>query len=281
MNSWITFDLDGTLMQNPFAAWIFPEITNVVREQLRNGIDVDDDAGFDMGKLLYEEHRKRMEAGKTVRAYDWDDMLRQVLAELGAEQSIDIQVEQLVRKHAVPPTKVYLLEEGVKPVLEQLSQHGYRLAVATNGYYKYQFPVLEALGIAQYFERIVTPETAGGGKPDMHMLHAVRQHGSIAAHVGDRLDHDVYMANQFGTASILVHRKLPQELQQLAPEQRMYEPAFVPICSQQLQRESQSLYTKLFGDDDGKELPEQIRPDFVIRSIHELPACLAAIANKE
>lgn len=95
-----------------------------------------------------------------------------------------------------------------------------------------------------------------------------------------RLDHDVYMANQFGRASILVHRKLPQELQQLAPEQRMHEPAFVPICSQQLERESQSLYTKLLGDDDKTELAEQIRPDLVIRSILELPTCLAALSNK-
>ena len=282
MNSWVTFDLDGTLMQNPFAAWIFPEITSVVREQLqlRTDIEAYDDTSFDMGKLLHAEHRKRMEAGETVAAYDWDDMVGVVLAELGVAPSIDIQVEQLVRKHAEPPTKIYLLEEGVKTVLEQLKQDGYRLAVATNGYYKYQYPVLEALGIAAYFELIVTPEIAGGGKPDAHMLRAVRQHGTIAAHVGDRLDHDVYMANQFGAASILVNRKLPQELHQLDPEQRVHEQIFLPLCSQQLQRECQSLHMELFGDDERTVLPEQIRPDFVIHSMMELPACLAALAAR-
>jgi len=31
---WITFDLDGTLMQNPFGKWVFPEIAREVGKAL-------------------------------------------------------------------------------------------------------------------------------------------------------------------------------------------------------------------------------------------------------
>jgi putative hydrolase of the HAD superfamily len=102
----------------------------------------------------------------------------------------------LVKKHSVPP-KVYLLEEGILETLYELRDNGFNLAVITNGFEKYQKPVMDVLGLTHAFNAIITPENAGFGKPQVERVKGLFEDDSkIIAHIGDRLDHDVLLANK-------------------------------------------------------------------------------------
>src|SRR5690606_35972955 len=162
MKKWITFDLDGTLMQNPFIGWVFPEIVETINDHLHDKKDI--------MQLILEKHHERMRNNQTVEAYDWDDILNEIIVQL--QLPITINVQKLVQKHAIAP-KVYTLEENIVEHLQQLIRKGYSLAVVTNGYYKYQFPVMVALGLEHVFVEIITPEKVGFAKPHPNILHSL------------------------------------------------------------------------------------------------------------
>jgi len=240
MKQWITFDLDGTLMQNPFGKWVLPEVEELISSALQRP--------FKSTEALFREHQLRMRQNRTVEAYDWDEMVRMLLKELQLELEID--VEELVLKHAAAP-KIYLLEQTVIPTLKRLKELGYSLATVTNGFYKYQYPVMKKLGIGEWFDEIVTPERAGCGKPNVEIVRSLQAGGRIVAHVGDRLDHDVYLANRTGARSVLICRGLPEPLRALSPQERAQSEAGRELCRLQLAKETE------------RSVPEPLHPDYV------------------
>lgn len=255
---WVTFDLDGTLMQNPFGAWVFPEIAEAVQGKLGRAHDI-------VAEMV-EEHEARMRQGRFVEAYDWDEILNGRLRSLGIDEAMEI--EPLVRKHSVPP-KIGLLESGIREALLEVKAGGFSLAAVTNGFYKFQAPVMEALGLLELFDEVVTPERAGAGKPDPAILRPLD--GRIIAHVGDRLDHDVLLAARAGAAAVLVYRKLPVELKSMSPCMRVQDPRAVRLLIEKGMKESKQ--------DDWMELPKELVPTAVIFSMQELRGIL--IAEKE
>jgi putative hydrolase of the HAD superfamily len=207
---WITFDLDGTLMQNPFVDWVFPEIEAQIRSKHPS-------KEFEVKSKLVDEHNRRMGENKIVDAYDWDDIVNQLICDEGL--SIEIDIEELVQKHSTTD-KVYLLEHSILDVLKGLKDRGYMLAAVTNGFRKYQLPVMKALGLVEYFDDIITPDLVGVGKPDTGMFKHLSEDGEIIAHIGDRVDHDVHVGKVLGVKTILINRKLSDELQALDPIER-------------------------------------------------------------
>ncbi|CAM3423428.1 HAD family hydrolase [Brevibacillus invocatus] len=249
---WITFDLDGTLMQNPFSKWVFPEIAAAVSGQLGQS--------YDSVSALTAEHERRMEQGRYVEAYDWDEMLARLCQELGIEKSVDI--EELVQKHSISP-KVYLLEPEIPQLLLEMKAQGYALAAVTNGFYKYQAPVMQALSLLDCFDEVVTPERAGTGKPDTVILDMLA--GKVVAHVGDRLDHDILLANRANAVSVLIERGLSQRASSLFPVQRPHDDEVVQVLQEKRRKES----GRMQGITE-TVLPSEYRPTIVIRSIQEL-----------
>lgn len=246
MHQYITFDLDETLMQNPFSKWVFPEIDRLVAPhlELKDGILPE----------IKKEHRKRLEQAQDAAAYDWDDILKQILVEKNIPITIDIA--ELVQKHAVDP-KVYLLENDALTVLEELKSRGYLLGVVTNGFYKYQVPVMETIQLVTYIDKIITPCNTGYCKPEIKMADRLLEEGEIIAHVGDRLDHDVYFANQLGALSILIDHQMPEAVRRISPDRRVEQKDYLKTVFQQ----------KKYGE----LVPEEnYLPKIVIYSIREL-----------
>jgi FMN phosphatase YigB (HAD superfamily) len=260
MKKWITFDLDGTLMQNPFGKWVFPEVEELISSRLQHP--------FRSTEALIREHERRMGLNRTVDAYDWDDMVRRLLDELKLDLAID--VEQLVLKHSTAP-KIYLLEETVIPTLLKLKELGFSLATVTNGFYKFQYPVMKRLGISGLFDEIVTPELAGCGKPDVGIFRGLQESGQIVAHVGDRLDHDVYLANRSGIPSVLIYRDLPEPLKALEPHKRPESVPFMEICEEKLKAEHPLAATNPF--------PSAYIPTHVLYRMEELPGCIQSFSS--
>ena len=215
MKKWITFDLDGTLMQNPFGLGVFPEIKRQVYAE-NPDIDV-------LAEML-EVHEQRLAHEENDQAYDWDGILDKVLK--AHHLDLNLNVLDLVIQHCKPPY-IALLEEEVPEILKELQHLGYSLAVITNGYYNYQFPVMKALNISDYFEAIITPEQVGHAKPHPGMADKLIAKGTLVAHVGDRVDHDVVFANQLGAMSILISRSNAKTAETFADRETLTTPKCV------------------------------------------------------
>ena len=255
MKKWITFDLDGTLMQNPFVGHVFPEIERriLLENDLLENI---------VGQLVME-HEIRLKNGRTADAYDWDDIVMHYVNANGLP--ISINVEEILRRFCVEPN-VYLLEESICDVLDELKQLGYSLAVVTNGFTKYQLPVIDVLQLTRHFELIVTPEEVGFAKPDKRIYSSVLELGEIVAHVGDRIDHDVISANAIGVRSIWICRQLPDSLKELAPAERRRVPGIRDIVLRKLEKETKKRF---------ESLPIEAIPQEVIGSLSELPSVIS------
>ncbi|MBO0991741.1 HAD family hydrolase [Bacillus sp. SD088] len=246
MNKYITFDLDETLLQNPFSKWVFPEIESLVASHLTL------EAGI--FPEIRKEHKKRLAEKRAAAAYNWDDILEQILVEQNIP--LKINIAELVEKHAEDP-KVYLLESNALTVLAALKKKGYSLGVVTNGYYKYQYPVMKAIQLAEHIDRVITPCKVGCSKPAISMADPLLADGELIAHVGDRLDHDVYFANQLGALSILIDHRMPDALKPLTPEQRAQQQDYLTGIFQR------KIYEELIPR-------EHYQPKLIIHSIQEL-----------
>lgn len=250
MKKWITFDLDGTLMQNPFVSHVFPEIEEKISLQNKE---------LQKATLAFvDEHKNRMSQKLYAEAYDWDDIVSLYLQSNNLHEPIN--VEEILLKHCTAP-KVYLLEESIPEVLRELKNRGYSLAVVTNGFARYQLPVMEALNLADLFDVIITPEEARFAKPDKAIYESLLQSGVIAGHVGDRIDHDVISANELRVPSIWINRRLPESIQNLPLDSRNASGGLPEIIMEKFTQET---------DITLKELPKNAIPEKVICSIDEL-----------
>ncbi|WP_036688565.1 HAD family hydrolase [Paucisalibacillus globulus] len=246
---WITFDLDGTLMQNPFGNWVFPEIAKMAESFLGDDNEIISE--------LVQEHQKRMESGDIVNAYDWDDIVQKVFAISGVPITID--VGEMVIKHSIP-SKVYLLEEGILEILYGLRDSGFSLAVITNGFEKYQKPVMDVLRLTHAFDAIITPEKVGFGKPQVEMVKGLLEaDNEIIAHIGDRLDHDVVLANKLGILSVLIYQKMPDGMKHADIPKRIGMKESLNWLRNKWERETNE-----------KTLPMNAIPKIMIHSIKEI-----------
>lgn len=234
----ITFDLDGVLIQNPFRLGVFP---HVCRELAPLVVEVTPElARRKVLNKIIAEAKRRLLAGLFVEAYDWDDIVAAVAMELaekagtgeqgGARGSIPprFDVAALVRHYCRVPGMIWLLPEA-RETLVQLRAEGRRLGVVTNGYRKYQLPVLEALGIADFFDVIVTPEEVPAVKPQRELFQAAWRGCDTPLHIGDDLIHDGWGARAAGGYSVWLHRELPAALLGHIPEERPEQAGFADV----------------------------------------------------
>lgn len=257
---WITFDLDGTLMQNPFGEWVFPEIEHIFQQATLTEEKI--------VPMLVAEHKYRMKKGHVVEAYDWDHIVQHILNQ--QDISALINVEKLVQKHAVQP-KVYILEENIISILQQLKTKGYLLAAVTNGFLKYQLPVLDALQLTPLFDRIITPEIARYGKPHIKMVDSlIDKDNHLVAHVGDRIDHDVVFAHRLSIPSILLAHNVPKNLTKLPSHLRQTSTEWHQWAKHKWYRETGQLI---------EQLSDHHHPDFLLDSLNDLENVLLGIGR--
>ncbi|HIC89097.1 MAG TPA: HAD family hydrolase [Anaerolineae bacterium] len=260
----ISFDLDEVLLPRPIGRCVFPvvvlELAKEIAESHKKPL-----------QTVVEELRHRIELENQRRvgndhgllsAYDWDSIFTTVVRSLGLQQQVRIApyVEALCQNPRDIPAY-----PGVWEGLTRLRELGTRLLVVTNGYARYQLPVLRALGLDQFFERIATSDVAGCAKPDPRIFRWAFQglDGRRNIHVGDWLQQDVYGAHQAGLEAIWFRRDLPEPLASLAPKERPSSPAFRLLIEARLYRE---------GVQASDLTPYW--PEYVVRDLDELPEVL-------
>ena len=127
---------------------------------------------------------------------------------------------------------------GVHETLARLKEAGHVLVALTNGFAKYQVPVLEGLGLMQYLSGIYTPrgywlrKTRGrvlcGGSPRLRLPHV---------HVGDTVAHDVWGAKQSGAVTVWLYHNLLEEIAGLPLMERTGHPKLLEVIAEVLARD--------------------------------------------
>jgi len=224
-------DLDGTLADFPFRKTVMPFVYKEVSK--RAGI-----SEKEARQLIIEEEHKR-EALMSKDRYDWDDIIRTVARRLGI--GWDYNLAEIIEESNLSNGLLY---PESKPTLQQLEDMDYLLYAATNGFYKYQNPVLEKLDLKRFFKAVITPDTIGHYKNEAGYFKPFLIDGLTSVMVGDEYVYDVFYPKKFGLKCVWINR----------PKQSIWN---VDEVSQV---------------DTSSE-----RPDVVISSIGELPKVLEAI----
>jgi len=295
----VTFDLDGVLMQNPFRQGVFPHVVRAL-EPYVSAIAARE-TGVDPKRLvlqlIIDEARQRLLDGHMVEAYDWDDIVARVAAGLASQagalsarsaalsgapsaarlpETPRFDIAALVRHYCTVPGMIARLE-GAYEALNTLKSAGYTLAVVTNGYLKYQAPVLEALGLADFFSAIITPEQAKAAKPKPGIFHMAwtgwRERDNPPIHVGDDIIHDAWGAKTAGGYSIWLRRDIPGSLRSLLPEDRPRAADFASI-------RDAAFRTTMAADAYGAS-PQDCQPDALICALGELPEFLDRLKYRD
>ncbi len=261
----ITFDLDGVLMENPFSKGVFPEIKDILYRQYNKQIVSKDKnkSEEEIKTLIWQNifaEYKKYSAENSYKAYDWDMIVENVIDNFALKADIDVAF--LVEKYChAPYIKSYT--DGVN-LLKKLNNQNYKLKVVTNGYYKYQYPVLKNLELSHYFSEIVTCDKAKSAKPEKEIfLKAVKKYNSKKwIHIGDSILMDVYGTNKLEGKSIFIDRDLPENIISIDINQRVKRDITKEYILKIGKKEKQ------FNNINFKE--NKIFPDYVVNTLDDI-----------
>ncbi len=127
--------------------------------------------------------------GDWVGAFDWPGITETILGQRLPEPTETPRAED-VRALILPYVEETWMELAKIPV---------RYAVVTNGFYRFQYPYIQALNWHHWLERIITPDRVGTAKPDPGVFASL---GPVLCHVGDRPEHDTVAARRAGVIAV-------------------------------------------------------------------------------
>lgn len=261
----VSFDLDGVLMPSPLRRTVFASLSKVLGEfwAQKQAISLEE-AQAQLADMVGAQRSRRIAAGDLVGAYDWDAIIGSVARSLGYREGFSIA--QMVEERCRVAQGLPGYPE-VPGVLDRLSEMGVYMVVITNGYARYQMPVLRALGLVPYFRRIVTSDLVGHAKPEREIFEYAFNDVALDRryHVGDTLSQDVAGANAAGVRSVWLNRDLPESFRAGAPSQRPGLAGFSEYVESVLKQE-EALPTT----------PESLVPQYVVWRLEEVEALIAA-----
>lgn len=254
----IFFDLDGTLMVNPFNRQIFPEVFAGLAAQTGRPAD-------QWAAEVFGENARRMadpDPANFPATMDWDDIIATVAARHGATFQRG-SLPALAEKYATPPY-INTLDDAVS-ALRTLREPGHRwLVVASMGLSKYQNPVMKALGLYDCFDDFLMPDLNGYLKTDPRFYGRYTGNGRQLQliHVGDNYVHDVRIPAEIGAHPVLRLPVRDVEFAALDPFERP------PLISE---------YGAMIQFYPSNPRYADMLPDAVVVSIQELPSVVARL----
>lgn len=268
----VSFDLDGVLMENPFIDHVFPAITTRLQELWKSRTD--QRAAFrketveasgpteeEIWDIILNKHQAKLKAAN-YRAYDWDLITKETAETLGIEA--EIEVAELVKKNCTPPA-IKSYRDG-RDLLCWLRKKDFLLLAITNGFAKYQEPVLKALALDKCFKTIITPDRLKAFKPEAKIFAGVKNK-SDWWHIGDSLFMDVWGASRLGAETALVKRYLPESLTSMSPEERVSSPEGQKLLNRLATKEAAR---QDFQFKKEKLNPEEMRPKLIVDNLKQL-----------
>ncbi|GLZ41698.1 HAD family hydrolase [Actinokineospora sp. NBRC 105648] len=158
---------------------------------------------------ITDAHSARCVAGE----FDYDAMRRArtkaFLADLGTQLD-DEAVAVLEDRRLAQMSRGSRLFPDALPCLDWLRAAGFKIAAVTNASRPHQRGRLATLGLARFFDAVVSAGELGAAKPDPVIFHTACEQLGVepdhAAHVGDRLDLDAQGARDAGLHGIWLDR---------------------------------------------------------------------------
>ena len=151
----------------------------------------------------------------------WRAVVDRVTRAAGGVPEFDAYFDRLYAHYASAPA--WRLYPEVPDVLQALRARGLRLAVVSNFDTRLP-PLLDALGLAAFFDAVVCSGEAGAAKPDgaifAHALETLGVEASEALHVGDNREADYDGARAAGIEALLVDRRLTARRGDTIPDLR-------------------------------------------------------------
>lgn len=204
------FDLDSTLVENHFSRKLVTQLLTPV--SIQSGLTI-----RELAQALGEENtRRQMADPDNPLTMDWQNILQTVAAQYGV--ILEDVMDDLWVQHAIADD-IEVLDEA-HAVLAKLKADKRHLVIATKGLSKYQLPVLQAVGLLDLFDTILTPDRTGYLKTTAAYFDAYRREhpADLYIHIGDHYFDDVICAKRNGFASVL--RAPIDDLKALDPFER-------------------------------------------------------------
>jgi FMN phosphatase YigB (HAD superfamily) len=257
----VSFDLDGVIMRGPFVTSVRPRVWAHLSQSSGLAHLAAEDRERHIWQAVRGEHDRRLSERDHVGAWNWQSIYDDVSRGIGGEPVPDLAT--IVREACQIDSAVMLLP-GAASGLQRLADAGARIVAITNGYYAYQWPVLEVLGVANLFEAVITPDVAGFAKPDPRIFGLVP---GLIGHVGDLLLHDVLGANLAGIQSIWIDPELPEAFRGWSPAERTRVEGFDEYVAA-------SLDTSRYRRFHPEATPRLCMPTAVVRDVDEAATVL-------
>ena len=119
------------------------------------------------------------------------------------------------------PTKKNLVPHA-ESVLQYLLDQRYRLHIITNGFHETQMAKLDSSGLVDYFDEIVTSETAGCTKPDerifQHLIRKAKAANNSCLMIGDNLESDIRGARNVSIDQVYFNPRKKQHAERVTYE---------------------------------------------------------------
>lgn len=183
------------------------------REALRYGVKTDSKTLETVFRSTFLERCDDLLTGSSHEAEYrwWRDLVDEVFVRMGRRDAFrdrfDLFFGDLYEVFANPAT--WRLYGDVLPFLDYLGNRGIRRAVVSN--WDSRLPeLLERLGLAGHFERVICSAEAGFRKPDARIFHAALEALGVqadrAVHIGDSYNDDFAGARGAGLHAVLLDR---------------------------------------------------------------------------
>lgn len=204
----VTFDVTHTLLHCPRLGEIYAEVLT------RHEVAVSPREALRLVRTVWQELSCSSDPGRDrFTSYPggergwWARFLERLCEHLGAPPPSRFAAAELF--HRFGQADAWEVYPEVRDVLEGLRQQGLRLAVISN--WDHRLPgLLDALGLAPFFEAVVYSSAVGVEKPDRRIfgrtLELLRTEAATVLHVGDGRLEDFEGASAVGFSALLLDR---------------------------------------------------------------------------
>lgn len=186
----IFVDLDHTVMVNPFYGGVFPPLASQLAESAG---EPDVEA---VRQRLISRSLELLEE-RTIRANDWEAIAADVAAEIGGAWDgsvVDLVEASLEHARAVP---------GAREALDACRAQGWEVIAASQGFRRYQEPVLAHLGLTECFDARLYTDDVGSLKRSLRFYAKRDADAERVVVLGDQFVDDGLYPRHFGMTSVL------------------------------------------------------------------------------
>ena len=190
------FDLDYTLIENNAFRYAYENIPKIL------DLSVSPEGFRDVFLGVYYELVKK---GQLREAFNWDFVAEEAVKRLGASYRSNLFHQLFMEgiKNCLVKPRPNTIE-----VLNRIKGRGNMVIILTNGYRKYQLPVLRKVGLIEIVDALLTNDDLPMPKPSIESFHVAaeisrRLGASKMVYIGDHPFFDVYGALHAGMENIV------------------------------------------------------------------------------